>query len=198
MRNLRTTYCFVKALLPLCILLCMYTAHAQTVSVSIHVINSIQIPVGNATVEIDGHRMLADSSGKLLHFLAKGNHLIEASAVGYYSRLLNITLLSDTTINLMLIPKENELSNIVVTAEKNNKKNEMGFYSLNIDQLKKLPVILGETDPLKTITLLPGIKSGGEAGSGIYVRGGGFFWMIYRFITQIIFWDFSAYLTATP
>ena len=173
MRNLRTTYCFVKALLPLCILLCMYTAHAQTVSVSIHVINSIQIPVGNATVEIDGHRMLADSSGKLLHFLAKGNHLIEASAVGYYSRLLNITLLSDTTINLMLIPKENELSNIVVTAGKNNKKNEMGFYSLNIDQLKKLPVILGETDPLKTITLLPGIKSGGEAGSGIYVRGGG-------------------------
>jgi hypothetical protein len=117
--------------------------------------------------------MLADSTGKLLQVCAKGNHLVEASAVGYYSRLLNITLLSDTTINLVLIQKENELSNVVVTAGKNNSKNEMSFYSLGIDQLKKLPVILGETDPLKTITLLPGIKSGGEAGSGIYVRGGG-------------------------
>ena len=173
MRNLRATYCFVKGLLLLCFLQCMYTANAQTVGVSIHISNSIQTPVSNATVEIDGHRLLADSSGKLLQIFTKGNHLIEASAVGYYNRLLNITLHSDTTINLILIEKENELSNVVVTAEKNNSKNEMSFYSLDIDQLKKLPVILGEVDPLKTITLLPGIKSGGEAGSGIYVRGGG-------------------------
>ena len=117
--------------------------------------------------------MLADSSGKILQVFAKGNYLIEASAVGYYSRLLNITLFSDTTVNLMLIQKENELSNVIVTAGIKTIKNEMGSYSLAIDQLKKLPVILGETDPLKTITLLPGIKSGGEAGSGIYVRGGG-------------------------
>ncbi len=36
-----------------------------------------------------------------------------------------------------------------------------------------MPVLLGEIDPIKTITLLPGIKSGGEASAGIYVRGGG-------------------------
>ncbi|HRN55199.1 MAG TPA: TonB-dependent receptor [Agriterribacter sp.] len=146
-------------------------AHAQTVTIGIHVLNSMHNPVSNATVEINGHRMLADSTGKLLHTVTKGNHLIEAGAVGYYNRLLHITLLSDTAINLLLIQKENELSNIVVTAAKNRK--EMSFYALDIDRLKKLPVILGETDPLKTVTLLPGIKSGGEAGSGIYVRGGG-------------------------
>ncbi len=173
MRNLKTTYCFAKVFLLLCILPCMGAANAQTVSVSIHVLNSIHTPVSNATVEIDGQRMLADSSGKLLQLFSKGNHLIEAGAVGYYSRLLHITLLSDTAINLILIQKDNELSNIVVTAGKKSNKNEMSFYSLDIDRLKKLPVILGETDPLKTITLLPGIKNGGEAGSGIYVRGGG-------------------------
>ncbi|HRP57144.1 TonB-dependent receptor [Agriterribacter sp.] len=173
MRNLRTTYCFVKGFLLFCSLPCIYTANAQTIGVGIHIVNNMQIPVSNATVEINGRRVLADSSGKLRQVLTKGNYLMEASAVGYYSRLLHINLLSDTTINIMLIQKENELSNVVVTAEKSSSQNEMGFYSLNIDELKKLPVILGETDPLKTITLLPGVKSGGEAGSGIYVRGGG-------------------------
>src|SRR5690606_5437747 len=141
MCNLRTTYCFVKGLLLLCFLQCIYTANAQTVTVSIHISNNVETPVSNATVEIDGHRMLADSSGKLQQVLATGNHLIEAGAVGCYSRLLHINLFSDTTIYMVLIQKENELSNIVVTAEKNGNKNELGHYSLSIDELKKLPVI---------------------------------------------------------
>jgi hypothetical protein len=49
----------------------------------------------------------------------------------------------------------------------------MSVQSIDASQLRKIPVILGEIDPLKTITLLPGIKNGGEAGAGIYVRGGG-------------------------
>jgi outer membrane cobalamin receptor len=34
-------------------------------------------------------------------------------------------------------------------------------------------MIFGEKDVLRVLQLLPGIKSGGEASSGIYVRGGG-------------------------
>ncbi|HTN07308.1 TonB-dependent receptor [Agriterribacter sp.] len=172
MRNLKTTYCFVKVIILLCLFQCISAANAQTVELTIRVTSNAQLPVSNATVEIDGQRSITDSSGKFLQLLENGNHIINVSAVGHYSSFVTISLLSDTTIHIILLQKDNELSNIVVTAGKNNKR-EMSFYALDIDQLKKLPVILGETDPLKTITLLPGIKNGGEAGSGIYVRGGG-------------------------
>jgi hypothetical protein len=39
-------------------------------------------------------------------------------------------------------------------------------------QVNSVPVLLGEKDILKTITLLPGIKSAGEGNTGFYVRGG--------------------------
>ncbi|MEN9333353.1 MAG: hypothetical protein RLY35_533, partial [Bacteroidota bacterium] len=40
-------------------------------------------------------------------------------------------------------------------------------------QIKKLPVVFGEVDILKTIALLPGVQSAGEGNTGFYVRGGG-------------------------
>ena len=42
-----------------------------------------------------------------------------------------------------------------------------------MDKVKSLPVLLGEVDIIKTAQLLPGIQSGSEGSSGIYVRGGG-------------------------
>ena len=49
----------------------------------------------------------------------------------------------------------------------------MSQVKLNIQKVKSIPVILGEVDVLKTAQLLPGISSGGEGSSGLYVRGGG-------------------------
>lgn len=41
-----------------------------------------------------------------------------------------------------------------------------------IAQIKSLPKFMGETDVLKVLQLLPGVQSGGEGSSGLYVRGG--------------------------
>ena len=46
----------------------------------------------------------------------------------------------------------------------------MKFQSL---QLRKFQTLLGEKDVLKTLQLLPGVQSGSEGSSGMYVRGGG-------------------------
>ncbi len=48
-----------------------------------------------------------------------------------------------------------------------------GIIEIQMDKVDKLPLILGEKDIMRVIQLLPGVKSGGEASSGIYVRGGG-------------------------
>src|SRR5260370_14999233 len=42
-----------------------------------------------------------------------------------------------------------------------------------MEDIKNVPVLFGEKDVLKTIQLLPGIKSSGDGKSGFYVRGGG-------------------------
>jgi len=42
-----------------------------------------------------------------------------------------------------------------------------------IAQVKALPVFMGEADVLKTLQLMPGVQSGSEGSSGLYVRGGG-------------------------
>ena len=49
---------------------------------------------------------------------------------------------------------------------------QMGVERLSTNEIKNIPVLLGERDILKTIQLLPGIKSAGDGNSGFYVRGG--------------------------
>ena len=49
----------------------------------------------------------------------------------------------------------------------------MSLSEIPINTIKSLPVIFGEVDVLKTIQLLPGVQSGSEGTSGLYVRGGG-------------------------
>jgi hypothetical protein len=48
----------------------------------------------------------------------------------------------------------------------------MGVERLNIQEIKNIPVLFGERDLMKTLQLLPGVKSAGEGNSGFYVRGG--------------------------
>ena len=48
----------------------------------------------------------------------------------------------------------------------------MGTINVPIAQIKSLPKLMGETDVLKVLQLLPGVQSGGEGTSGLYVRGG--------------------------
>ena len=48
----------------------------------------------------------------------------------------------------------------------------MGVQKLDIKTLKQVPVVFGETDLLRVLLTLPGVKSAGEASTGLNVRGG--------------------------
>ena len=49
----------------------------------------------------------------------------------------------------------------------------MSVNKLSISAIKRMPVVLGEVDVLKSILLLPGVTNAGEGASGFNVRGGG-------------------------
>lgn len=107
--------------------------------------------------------------------LNKGPVVIVYSFVGSVSQVMTLNLTRDTVIHVEL-DNAVELEEVTITADKaksNVSGTQMGLVSIPAKQAKLLPVILGEVDILKTMQLMPGIKSGTEGSSGIYVRGGG-------------------------
>lgn len=106
----------------------------------------------------------------------KGNYQVKVSYLGYETQLISINLDKNTQLNIELLPKNMTSKEIVikdVRKDENVKSTEMGMHQLSMEAVKKLPVIMGEVDVLKSLQLLPGVSSAGEGQSGFYVRGGG-------------------------
>ena len=107
--------------------------------------------------------------------LPQGKYSIACSFVGYQTRLLEINLQKDTIIDFGLAAKA-ELAEFTVVGQKVESKltsTQMSRVDISIEKVQSLPAFLGEADIIKTIQLLPGVQSGTEGTSGLYVRGGG-------------------------
>jgi len=107
--------------------------------------------------------------------LPEGNVALIVSYVGYSPKAELFDLNSNTTKNIALHPTI-ELKEVEVVAERETKhveSSQMSITQIPIHTIKSLPVFFSEADILKTIQLLPGVQSGGEGTSGLYVRGGG-------------------------
>jgi len=104
------------------------------------------------------------------------NYIFICSYVGYKSKVIQFKKENGLNFQIELVPQTNIGREVVISGErldKNVRSTEMSRIEISGEKLKSLPVIFGEPDVLKAITLLPGIKSGGEASTGFYVRGGG-------------------------
>jgi len=107
--------------------------------------------------------------------LPKGSYTITVSYLGFISQTETITLSENITKNYALIEALENLNEIVITEniEKLNVKTpQMSVNKLTSATIKEIPVVLGEADIIKAITLLPGITTAGEGASGFNVRGG--------------------------
>ena len=71
--------------------------------------------------------------------------------------------------------REIELEEVVISGHDGSRRIsqvEMGIEKLKIQEIKKMPALMGEVDILKAIQLLPGVQATSEGGSGFSVRGG--------------------------
>ena len=125
--------------------------------------------------EIPNTGASANSYGFYSLTLPTGKYTIKAHYVGYTEYEQSVALDSNRTININLEPVSVEMKQVVVSAKRedeNVKEAQMSATKLDIHELAKIPVIFGEKDLLKTIQLLPGVKSAGDGNSGFFVRGG--------------------------
>ncbi|MDD4921537.1 MAG: carboxypeptidase-like regulatory domain-containing protein, partial [Bacteroidales bacterium] len=107
--------------------------------------------------------------------LPSGDYQIVFQCIGYTTRLQAMRLNQSAKIDLVLHELSGDLKEVVVSSvqkKENVVTTKMGLQKLTVSDINNIPVIFGEKDVLKTIQLLPGIKSAGEGGSGFNVRGG--------------------------
>jgi TonB dependent receptor/CarboxypepD_reg-like domain/TonB-dependent Receptor Plug Domain len=105
-----------------------------------------------------------------------GQYKLAVSFSGYQTDTITVLLDKNITLTINLEILKNELKEIVVSSRRKNENISrplMGAEKLNIPEINKIPVLLGERDILKSIQLIPGYKSAGEGSSGFNVRGGG-------------------------
>lgn len=107
--------------------------------------------------------------------LPEGTHELYFSSIGFGTKMETISVTQNLKINQSLSEDSEQLDEVIlkVDIEKLNiRKPQMSANSLSASTIKKIPVVLGEADVLKAITLLPGVTNAGEGASGFNVRGG--------------------------
>ena len=126
-------------------------------------------------VELAGVGTGANAYGFYTLTVPAGTYTVEASFVGYGTQKRTVTAAASQRLDFKLAPGGSELAEVVVTARSADasiSKAQMGVETIDLKQIAKVPVLFGEKDVIKTLTLLPGIKSAGEGSSGFTVRGG--------------------------
>ncbi len=101
---------------------------------------------------------------------------IVVSYIGFRSDTLAIRPDRNLHVNFALQPLPLEMKAVEVQAERLDPIHEqtrMGVVEVPVSQIENAPVLMGEVDLMKTLQLLPGVQSGAEGMSGLYVRGGG-------------------------
>ncbi|MDO7876330.1 TonB-dependent receptor [Hymenobacter sp. ASUV-10] len=118
----------------------------------------------------------ADADGKFTLVLPAGKHEVFIEFIGYERLTRSVNLSRNQRLDVDLQESSNELGEVVVegrqTLEQKLKTTQMGVEHLSIKEAKLLPALFGEVDILKTLQLKPGVQSGGEGTSGLFVRGG--------------------------
>jgi hypothetical protein len=116
-----------------------------------------------------------DKSGHYEIEVPVGEYDIKLSYIGFEPSSRHVRIVSNGTADFDLFDKSVYLQEVVVTldrAEFNVTRTQMSLVKLDIRSIRELPVSLGELDIMKSVTLLPGIQSSGEFGTGLFIRGG--------------------------
>ena len=125
--------------------------------------------------EISGTGTSSNEYGFYSLTLPQGKYHVISNYVGYKADTVVVNLTADTKLDRSLSENTSQLKEVVVSNKRkddNLRKTEIGVEKLDIKEIEKIPIIFGEKDILKTIQLLPGVKSAGEGNSGFFVRGG--------------------------
>lgn len=118
---------------------------------------------------------ITDRGGKFTTELSQGNYQVEFFYLGFKGVTREVELREAMQITVVMEEAAEELSEVVLQAKRitqNIESPQMGALQLEMKEIKKIPMAVGEMDVLRGMTLMPGVNSAGEISNGLSVRGG--------------------------
>ena len=166
----------IKYLLPFLLLPIILQAQQFTISGYVKDATNGETLIGaNVFVEDGKKGTTTNVYGFYSLTLDAGDYNLYSSYIGFQEFSKQISLSSNLKLDIELAIAANELTEVVVAAEradKNVKEVQMSVNKLDINTIQKMPTLLGETEILRSIQLLPGVNTVGEGAAGFNVRGG--------------------------
>jgi hypothetical protein len=138
-----------------------------------------QKPLNHAAVIIDFDRLTTgvytNAEGNYSITLPAGPHTVSIRQLGYLPFRTALNLRKNTTLDVSLPSVAGQLEEVVITSkgfDQTVNRPLLGVSQINIKVLNRLPAALGEVDILRSLQMLPGVTSVGEAANGVNIRGG--------------------------
>jgi hypothetical protein len=170
-----------KLLISIVILtLCCFSSFSQQSNAVIITVkdSSDNTPLKDVVIKIDSKRANLSSNNEGVHtlYLPQGEFGIVISHFGYRTFRQKLSVKNqEINLNVSLINVSKELDEVVVSSQGINgnvSRPLLGVTPLSIKTIKKIPAMMGETDILRGLQMLPGVTSVGEAANGVNIRGG--------------------------
>ncbi len=134
-------------------------------------------PIVGAVVNDKAHRIAttSDMNGHYELLLPTGQTELEVSSVGLETEVIKIDVLSPGKLDVDLMEASIAIEGVTITAASGKNqinRTQMGTETMDMQTIKRLPVLMGEADIIRSMTLAPGVQTQGEMSAGFNVRGG--------------------------
>lgn len=118
---------------------------------------------------------ICDTDGCYKLLLPSGKYTLIYTYMGYESCEIPVVVNGDKRQDIQLKELTHKLDEVIVSSSSPQGRvaeAQIGVQKIDITEMAKTPVLFGERDIIKSIQLLPGVKSEGDGSSGYQVRGG--------------------------
>lgn len=117
---------------------------------------------------------VTDDQGRYEIRLPAGENILQTQSLGTEEYRRKVVIYNDGELDISLRESYEQLGEVLLESDsdKNVKTAMTGVEEINIEEIKNIPLVLGERDILKVATTLPGISTAGEGSAGYNVRGG--------------------------
>ncbi len=119
---------------------------------------------------------VTNASGEYSLSVPRGEYTLQASFLGYKTVEKKIEVAHESIVCDFELPTDAIAVNAVIVTQKrlDDKMTsvQIGAEKIDMELLSKTPTMFGDTDIVKAMTLLPGVKAESDGSSGIQVRGG--------------------------
>jgi len=133
-------------------------------------------PVKNVVVKVFNKNIetRTDDNGFYSLEVPTGNQIIVVETINTKGNNKKIFITENGSLDFDISQKSIGIKEIIITnkIQAKIKTSVVGATTIDLENMKNVPVLLGEQDVFKIATIMPGIKTTGEGSSGLNVRGG--------------------------